>query len=227
MNYNTWISSEAKLGNKHANLTRRRANDSAQETKYRCILIKDEDIVQTTNTFVGAKALVVRGKTNYANYLYVFSVLDYAFEHPDRCSCHIIYFALEESIQKVIERYMSYLLFKLDGYRIAPTDLRSTSVDYPVPDEVLDKLKSDKYQERLRFFEDCVQFETENTNPTGILRVCEDYAKKVGEYKSHKTTSRADFTKEIEVFDSYTQNDANHYKICIIDHIGLTTRRAA
>ena len=167
------------------------------------------------------------GKTNLADFLCVFSLLDYCFEHPSSCSCHIIYFALEESIQKVIERYMSYLLFKLDGYRIAPTDLRSTSMDYPVPNEVLEKLKSDKYQERLRFFEDCVQFETENTNPTGILRVCEDYAKKVGEYKSHKTTSRADFTKEIEVFDSYTQNDPNHYKICIIDHIGLTTRRAA
>lgn len=164
------------------------------------------------------------GKTNYADFVYLFHVLDYCFENPSRCSCHVIYFALEESVQKVIERYMSYLLFKLDGYRISPTDLRSTSIDYPVPDEVLDKLKSNKYQERLAFFEQHVQFETENTNPTGILRVCEDYAKSVGEYKFHKTTSRADFTREVEVFDSYTQNDPNHYKICIIDHIGLVDR---
>lgn len=164
------------------------------------------------------------GKTQISNYLYMFNVLDYCFEHPDRCSCHIIYFALEESVQKVIERYMCYLLYKLDGHRFAPTDLRSTSMEYPIPEEILDLLKSDKYQERFRFFEKCVQFDTENTNPTGILRTCEAYAKSVGDYKTHKTVSKSDFTKEIEVFDSYTQNDPNHYKICIVDHIGLVDR---
>lgn len=164
------------------------------------------------------------GKTQIANYLYLFKTLDYCFEHPDRCSCHIIYFALEESVQKIIERYMSHLLFKLDGYRFAPADLRSTSMDYPIPPEVIDLLKSEKYQERLRFFEECVQFETENTNPTGVLRVCEAYAKSVGSYKSHKQASKGDWTKEVEIFDSYEPNDKNHYKICIIDHIGLVDR---
>ena len=164
------------------------------------------------------------GKTQIANYLYLFNILDYCFEHPDRCSCHIIYFALEESVQKVIERYMSHLLFKLDGKRFAPADLRSTSMDYPVPQEVLDLLQSDKYQQRFRFFEKCVQFDTENTNPTGILRTCEVYAKSVGDYKAHKTISKGESGKEIEVFDSYKQNDPNHYKIVIIDHIGLVDR---
>lgn len=226
VNYNTWISSEAKLRKKHANLTRRRANDSAPETKYRCIL-RDEEIVQTTNANAETKVLVVRGKTNLANYIYVFRALDYAFENPDRCSVHIIYFALEESVQKVIERYMSYLLYQLDGIRLSPSDLRSTSVDYPIPEEALEKLQSEPYQERLRFFEQCVQFETENTNPTGILRVCEAYAKSVGTYKSHKQKSKGIMGQEVEIFDSYEQDDPNHYKICIIDHIGLNTRRAA
>lgn len=164
------------------------------------------------------------GKTQIANYLYLFKTLDYCFEHPDKCSCHIIYFALEESVQKIIERYMSHLLFKLDGYRFAPADLRSTSMEFPVPSEVIELLKSEKYQERLRFFEQCVQFETENTNPTGVLRVCEAYAKSVGTYKTHKQPSKGDWTKEVEIFDSYEPNDKNHYKICIIDHIGLVDR---
>lgn len=164
------------------------------------------------------------GKTMIADYLYVFEMLDYCFEHPQRCSCHIIYFALEEAVQKVIERYMSHLLYKLDGLRYAPTDLRSTSIDYPVPEEALELLRSERYQERFRFFEQCVQFETEDTNPTGILRVCEKYAKEVGEYKSHTISSKSDWTKQVEVFDSYTQNDKNHYKIVIIDHIGLVDR---
>ena len=164
------------------------------------------------------------GKTNITNFVYVYSVLDYAFEHRDQCSVHIIYFALEESVQKVIERYMSYLLYKLDGYRLAPTDLRSTSTAYPVPVEALELLKSQKYQERLRFFEECVQFETENTNPTGILRVCEEYAKKVGDYQSETIKSKGLFEKDVEVFRSYSQYDPNHYKICIIDHIGLVDK---
>ena len=164
------------------------------------------------------------GKSQLANYLYLYSVLDYCFLHPDRCSCHIIYFALEESKQRVIERYMSHLLYKLDGIRIAPLDLRSTSIDYPVPEEIIELLKSERYQERFRFFEQCVEFDTENTNPTGILRTCEAYAKSVGTYKSSTITSNSDWTKEVEVFDDYIPNDPNHYKIVIIDHISLVDK---
>lgn len=164
------------------------------------------------------------GKTCLANYIYLFHVLDYAYEYPSRCSVHIIYFALEESVQKIIERYMSHLLYKLDDLRISPTDLRSTSVDYPVPEDVLLKLQSPEYQKRLKFFESHVQFETEDTNPTGILRVCEKYAKSVGQYNSHKIKSKNGSSKEVEIFDSYIPNDPNHYKIVIIDHIGLVDK---
>lgn len=164
------------------------------------------------------------GKTNLADFVYVFHALDYAYDNPDTCSVHIIYFSLEESIQKVIERYLSHLLFKLDGIRISPADLRSTSKDYPVPQEILEKLKDKRYQSRIDFFNRCVQFETEDTNPTGILRVCEKYAKSVGTYKSHTKLSNSNSFKEIEVFDSYQQNDMNHYKIVIVDHIGLVDR---
>ena len=164
------------------------------------------------------------GKSNISNYLYMYHVLDYCFNNPDKCSCHIIYFALEESISKIIERYMSHLLYQLDGWRISPADLRSTSVDSPVPEEVLNLLQTKPYKDRLEFFEKCVEFNTEDTNPTGILRVCEAYAKSVGKYKSHKMSSKSGNGNEVEVFDSYEQNDPNHYKIVIIDHIGLVDK---
>lgn len=163
------------------------------------------------------------GKTMVFSYMYLFNALDYAFEHPERCSIHVIYFALEESVQKITERYMSHLLWELDGIRISPSDLRSTSLDYPVPKDILEKFDTEKYRKRLDFFEKCVQFDTENTNPTGILRVCEAYAKSVGVYKSHKELS-GNLSKEVSVFDSYVQNDPNHYKIVVIDHIGLVDK---
>jgi hypothetical protein len=36
--------------------------------------------------------------------------------------------------------------------------------------------------------------------------------------------SKANVAKEVEVFDSYKQNDPNHYKIVIVDHIGLVDK---
>lgn len=161
------------------------------------------------------------GKSQLTNFIYVYHVLDYAFEHKDQCSVHIIYFALEESIPRIIQRYMSYLLWKFDKERIPPTDLRSTSSDFPLGDDIIEKLNSEKYQERLRFFDECVQFETEDTNPTGILRVCEEYAKSVGKKKMKKIISRGNPAKEIEVFDSYEPYDKKLFKICLIDHGGL------
>ena len=210
-----------------SNLQERR--DNAQNGGVNCIPLPFERFRSEVPGVEQGQYVIVTanqktGKTNYADFVYVFNVLDYAFENPDKCSVHIIYFPFEESVQKVIERYMCYLLFKLDGLRISPTDLRSTSTDYIIDQDILDKFQTDRYKERLEFFEKCVQFETENTNPTGILRVCEAYAKSVGEYKSHKQLSNSDSFREVEVFDSYTQNDPNHYKIVIIDHIGLVDR---
>lgn len=162
------------------------------------------------------------GKTQVASYIYLFSVLDYAFNHKDQCSVHIIYFNMEESEQRIRHRYMSHLLYMLDEERISPQDLRSTSSDFPLPQEILDKFSTDqRYVERLEFFDQCVQFESEETNPTGILRVCEDYAKKVGKYNTAKTRARGNEFQEIETFQSYEPYDRNHYKIVIFDHVSL------
>lgn len=177
--------------------------------------IEQEQYVLVT---AGAKI----GKTQLASFIYMYSVLEYVFNHQDQCSCHIIYFNMEESEQRIRHRYMSYLINKLDGERISPQDLRSTSSDFPLPQEILDKFSSDpRYIERLEFFDKCVQFESEETNPTGILRVCEDYAKKVGKYTTVKTHSRGNEFQEIETFQSYEPYDKNHYKIAIFDHVSL------
>lgn len=178
-------------------------------------------IEQGTYTIVTAS--MKTGKTQIADYIYLFNALDYAFNNPGKCSVHIIYFALEESIQKIIERYMSHLLYKLDGIRIAPADLRSTSTENPVDKKILNLFETPKYKKRLEFFEQCVEFNTEDTNPTGILRACEAYAKSVGTYKSHKHKNLVT-GREVEVFDSYTQDDPNHFKIVILDHIGLVDK---
>ena len=161
------------------------------------------------------------GKSQLGSYIYLYSVLDYVYAHPDQCSVHIIYFALEESQMRIKQRYISHLLYKLYGMRLSPTDLRSTSADYPIPEEALEKIESKEMMDRLKFFDKCIQFETEDTNPTGMLRVCEEYAKKVGDYKSYKRKSRGNSNQKVEVFQSYTPHDKKHYKLVFIDHVGL------
>ena len=160
------------------------------------------------------------GKTQLGSYVYLYSVLDYAFTHRDQCSVHIIYFNLEESESRIKERYISHLLNKYGSMRVSPSNLRSTSADDPLPDEAFDKMNEPAIAERLAFFDECIQFESEDTNPTGILRVCEEYAKSVGDYQTVTRHSRGD-GRPVEVFRSYTPHDKKHYKMVFIDHIGL------
>lgn len=173
----------------------------------------EQYIVFTANTKVG--------KTQIASFLCLYETLNYAFEHPDQCSVDVLYFPLEESIQRIYQRYMSYLLYKFDGYRLSPRDLRSTSVDYPLPDDALALLKSDRYQERLRFFDKHVCFNQTDTNPTGIHNACKAFAKRFGEYRTRKVKSANGSGREVEEFVSYTPYDPNHYQIIFVDHVRL------
>ena len=160
------------------------------------------------------------GKTQITSYLYLYTVLEYCFTHPQQCSCHIIYVPLEESVARITERYMSHLLWQLDGMRVSPAQLRSTSTEDPAPQEALDLLQTKPYKDRLEFFEKCVEFDTEDFNPTGIRNKCVAYAKEVGTVKTHTVKANSDGS-DIEVFDEYIPNDPNHFKILFIDHLSL------
>lgn len=170
--------------------------------------------------FVVITASTKIGKTQFASYLYIYSVLEYCFTHQDQCSCHIIYFPLEESTSRITERYMSHLLWQLNKIRVPPTELRSTDAENPVPDKILKLLETKPYKDRLEFFERCVEFDTENFNPTGIRNKCIDYAKSVGKVVSHKVKTH-DEANEVEVFDEYIPDDPNHFKIMFLDHLSL------
>ena len=161
------------------------------------------------------------GKSQFSSFVFIYHVLDYAFEHQDQCSVHIIYFALEVSVMRIKQRYISHLLYRLYGMRLSPKDLRSTSADYPLSDEALEKIKTPEMMARLKFFDENIQFETEDTNPTGVLRVCEEYAKKVGDYQFYERRSRSNPNVKVPVFKSYTPYDKKHYKIVFTDHLGL------
>lgn len=174
---------------------------------------QEQVIVVTASTKIG--------KTQFSSCLYIYNVLEYCFTHQQQCSCHIIYVPLEESVAKITERYMSHLLWKLNKLRISPAQLRSTDSNNPVPQAALDLLQTKPYRDRLEFFERCVEFDTEDFNPTGIRNRCIEYAKSVGTVKSHTVKTHNNEDVEVEVFDEYIPDDPNHFKILFLDHLSL------
>lgn len=164
-------------------------------------------------------------KTQVTNYLFVYTPILYAFEHPEQLRVKIFYFPLEETPENITLRFMSYLLFTLSGkqIRISPTDLKSTNADKVLDEEILKILKSDEYQKILKFYEDNVLFISER-NPTGIYKTLKDYADKNGIVHRKKikiTNKETGNTEEVEAFDYYEPADKKEYVIVITDHVSL------
>lgn len=163
------------------------------------------------------------GKTQITNYMFLYTPLLYAYRNPDKVRVKIFYFPLEETPEAITLRFMSYLLFTLSGKRVAPIDLKSTNSNKVLPEEILELLNSEEYQNILKFYEDNVIFLNER-NPTGIWKTMIKYAESTGTI--HKktvniTNKETGLVEQREVFDYYEPNDSNEYVICLTDHVSL------
>ena len=164
-------------------------------------------------------------KTQLTNYLFVYTPIMYAYEHPEQLRVKIFYFPLEETPENITLRFMSYLLYTLSGMqiRISPTDLKSTSADKVLDESVLSILKSEEYQKILKFYEENVLFMSDR-NPTGIYKTVRTYAEKNGiihRKTINITNKETGNTEEKEVFDYYEPHDKKEYVIIITDHVSL------
>lgn len=108
------------------------------------------------------------GKSQLANYLFVYTPILYAYNHPDQVKVKIFYFPLEETPENITMRFMSYLLYTMSGMkiRISPANLRSTDANNVLDESVLNILRSPEYQSILQFYEEHVLFFSDR-NPTG------------------------------------------------------------
>lgn len=165
-------------------------------------------------------------KTQLTNYLFVYNTILYSYINKDKVKPKIFYYNLEETEEEITLRFMAFLLYTLSKIRISPTDLKSTNSDKILSEEVLDILKSDKYQNVLSYYEEVVQF-MPSRNPTGIWKDIKAYAESNGTIHKKKYTYKDDFglDKEGEAFDYYESNDPNEYVFIIIDHVSLINRR--
>ena len=81
------------------------------------------------------------GKTLLVSYMFIFELVWFAYFTKADIDFHIIYFALEETKERIMQRFMSWLLFKSSKrkIRISPKNLRSTS--QAVDESILDRLR--------------------------------------------------------------------------------------
>lgn len=169
------------------------------------------------------------GKSKFADDIYVYDPFFYSLEHPTKVRYKVIYFTLEMGKKEKFNEFLSHLLMKLDEIRISPSDLKSTNNDNPVPQYVLDLLKTDKYQKYIKAFEECVTYVEHVKNPTGINKYCRDFAMqrghlvmKQGFYKDSITGN----TVETKIPDYYKPDDPEEYVTVIIDNFSNLTKES-
>ena len=162
------------------------------------------------------------GKSQFTSYTFIYEPLMFCYYTNKDIDLKVLYFPLEETPERILQRFISWLLFthSKGEIRISPRDLRSTTD--AVPQEILDILQEEEIQNIINYFEEHIIFSTE-TNPTGIYKFCKQYAEengtvytKPGKYKDELGTVR-----ETQVFDRYVQNNPNEIRLIIIDTINL------
>lgn len=168
------------------------------------------------------------GKSQLANYLFLFNPIKFAIDNPGKVKLKIFYFTLEMSVEQIYQQYMSYLLYNLSkgAIRIAPKDLRSTSANRPIPPQILDELKREEYLKHLSYLEEHVEFIDSISNPYGIYKIMRDYALNNGTQHKKKleiTDNKGVVRNTIEVDDYYEADNPEEYVICIVDHVSLIT----
>lgn len=181
---------------------------------------RDDFIGIEQGQYIVVTAPTKGSKSQFTNYMYVFTPVLYAYNNPDKVDLKIIYFTLEENADRIIQRFMSFLLNHLSKgkIRISPRDLRSTDNEKPLSEEIIKILKSEEYQSILNFFEQSVEFISDGCNPTGMYKICRDYALSQGTIINKKVKYG---DEEFDKFDSYVPNNPKLYKLVITDHIAL------
>jgi hypothetical protein len=147
----------------------------------------------------------------------------YAYFAKEQVDFKILYFPLEETKERIMQRFMSWLLYRFSKgtIRVSPKELRSTTA--ALDDRIIDRLRQFDMQDILNYFEEHVIFPTEAANPTGIYKYCKQYAEEHGTVhkRSVKIKDELGQLQDTEVFESYEQDNPNEYRMVLVDTVNL------
>ena len=150
----------------------------------------------------------------------VYEPFFYAMEHPEQLRLKILYFTLEMAKEEKFYEFLCHLLFRLDNIRVSPTDLKSTSSDKPISEEIIELLKSEKYQTYINKFKETVTYIDSERNPTGINKYCRAFALSRGKLhlKTIKVKGETGLDEEKNIIDYYEPDDSEEVRMIILDN---------
>ena len=165
------------------------------------------------------------GKTQITDYLFMYEVFDWWYEHRDHTDIipMIDYWSLEMSSKLKWISAISYKLFKSYGIIASPQKLQSVFENYILGEDIIKIIKSSEFQAWLKAFESVVAFRDNLRNPTGIFKSMKDWNEANG-YWTEKIIPWRNEDKTISerrVKDRFVHNNPNLYHISITDHISL------
>lgn len=166
------------------------------------------------------------GKSKLVDYIYVYSVILFAIEHPE-IKFKILYFTLEMSASTKKDEFLSFLLNYLDGLCISPTDLNSVDSSTPIDEQVLALLESERYKQYIDKFDEIVTYIDDIRNPTGINKYCKEYALKHGHINYTEETytdAEGNIKHLIDKDNPYTFDTEEEYRYIILDNFSNITQ---
>jgi hypothetical protein len=149
------------------------------------------------------------GKTQLADYLFVYEPIEWYLSTRPKMKLKIIYFSLEMSKESKLLQAISYKLNKDYDIAISPQHLRSTFKGYILDKKILDIIRSVGFQTWLKRFEEIVTYIDDVRSPDAIHRFVKGYAEKHGKYVMHN-----------DHIQGYTPQEEEHI-IVITDHLSL------
>ena len=163
------------------------------------------------------------GKTKFCDFVFVYELIDFIINHPE-VRAKILYFCLEESPRKKYIEFLCHLLWRLDKIIVTNSDIESTDKDHPIKEEILELLKTEKYQQYIRKFEETIEYIDDTRNPTGINKKCREYALSHGHLNFKKAIMSDPVTGKpierdvVDTVNPYTPDDSEEYRIVILDN---------
>lgn len=165
-------------------------------------------------TIVTANSKV--GKTQLADYLYMYQPLEFVEQYPDEFDLKIFYFSLEVSKEQKIKAALAHKLYKDKKIVITPENLESHFKDYIISDQTLNTIK--EYGPYFEQFEKRVRFIDNVRTPTGIYRYMKKYAEHNGKYVD-KNGNKVSIDDEKR--HRYIPDNPKEFVIVLIDHFSL------
>lgn len=170
------------------------------------------------------------GKSKLCRSLFIHNPLQYIEKHPEKdIKLDIIYFSLEEGIEKILNTEISKYVYNKYGISLGVKKLMSVGKHNTFNKEDLPKIL--EAREYINDFQKKVKIVTNIRNPTGMYKAIRNYAMTIGTYYDKNNnpldedTIRRIVNNEDE--DSFKQisyyktHHPNHYVIIIYDHISI------